>query len=152
MKKIRLPKLSKAKYAVLICSIGVIVILAGALYQYQESSKVSFGNHKISLETVSSESKRSQGLSGRENLDENTGMLFVFEQPGLHCFWMKDMKFPIDILWLDVDKKVIDIRPSVEPSTYPAQFCPAQNASYVIEVQAGRCANSGVDIGTHIRF
>ena len=50
-----------------------------------------------------------QGLAVKNQLKENEAMLFVFEKPGKHSFWMKDMKFPIDIIWLDSTGKIVHI-------------------------------------------
>jgi len=64
-------------------------------------------------------------------------MLFVFENPGIHGIWMKDMKFPIDIIWLDKDMSVISKELNVSPDTYPQVFYPSREAYYVLEVKAG---------------
>ena len=61
----------------------------------------------LNIEISDTKAKREQGLSGKEGLAENEGMLFVFEKEGYYGFWMKDMNFPIDIAWLDKNKKII---------------------------------------------
>lgn len=111
-----------------------------------------FGSKNLSLDYAVTPAERERGLSGRGQLADNEGMLFQFEQPSLHCFWMKDMKFPIDIVWLNSDMMVIDLRENVSPDSYPAQFCPAQNASYVIEVRAGLTKMAQVDLGDRLQF
>src|SRR5947208_11440214 len=64
---------------------------------------------------------RSRGLQGKEGLKKNEGMLFIFEQDGLHRFWMKDMKFPIDIIWIDHRGAIITIAPRSEEHTSELQ-------------------------------
>jgi len=87
-----------------------------------------------------------KGLGGRDGLKENEGMLFVFNQPGLYGFWMKDMKFSIDIVWIE-NNKVVFIKKSVSPDTYPESFSSAQPASMVLELQSGFCDTHGVSVG-----
>lgn len=113
---------------------------------------MQFGSQEISLEYAVTAADREKGLSGRTQLPPDRGLLFQFEEPGLHCFWMKDMNFPIDIVWLDSSKKIIDIRENVSPDSYPAKFCPAQNAAYGLEVRAGLIKNAGVDLGEQLQF
>lgn len=68
--------------------------------------------------------ERERGLSGRESLAPTEGMLFVFPESGYHAFWMKDMQFPIDIIWVAADGTIVDIAPVVRPETYPKTFEP----------------------------
>lgn len=60
---------------------------------------------------------------------------------------MKDMNFALDIIWLDADKKVIDIAYNVKPDTFPDSFCPKQPAQYVLEVNAGVAGERGLQVG-----
>ena len=137
----------------ILCLFAAILLILAVRHKFDTSrGDMRFGSENMSLEYAITPADRERGLSGRDRLAHYRGMLFKFEQPGLHCFWMRDMKFPIDIVWLDEHKKVVDIRQNVEPSTYPASFCPAQNASYVVEVQAGLSAKAGVVVGEQIQF
>jgi hypothetical protein len=102
-------------------------------------------------------SERKKGLSGRDSLPLNQGVLFVFEQSGTYGFWMKDMKFAIDILWLDESKKIVDIAQSVptEPDKKDKEFTiykPSQNAKYVLEINAGLSQLHGLQIGDQANF
>ena len=92
---------------------------------------------KILLEVADTEVKREHGLSDRQSLAPDTGMLFVFDTPGFPEFWMKDMHFPIDMIFLDKDLRVVTTFASAQPSSYPAIFKPTAPAQFVIEVQAG---------------
>jgi uncharacterized membrane protein (UPF0127 family) len=93
------------------------------------------------LEVVDTAAKREQGLSNRPILEENTGMLFLFEQSDYHGIWMKDMNFAIDILWLTRENQVIHIMNSVQPDTYPEVFLPPKKAQKIIELPAGTIKN-----------
>lgn len=93
-----------------------------------------------------------QGLSGRSSLDDDRGMLFVFERPDTYCFWMKDMKFNLDIVWLDDTKRVVFIERDIAPDTYPNTLCPDRPARYVLEVNAGLSRRAGVQVGDQVSF
>lgn len=96
-----------------------------------------------------------KGLSVKDHLKENEGMLFVYEQPTRQAFWMKDMKFPIDIIWLDNARKVIHIEHSLEPCPSDIdcpKFIPSAAALYVLETIAGFSNRHDVKIGTQIDF
>jgi hypothetical protein len=93
----------------------------------------------LNVETVSTPAAMIQGLSGRKSLAYNQGMLFIFPNEGYHKFWMKDMLFPIDIIWLDKDYKVVYVKENAQPCT---QFdCPLMTpdkpAQYVLEAPVG---------------
>src|SRR3989344_8724609 len=62
--------------------------------------RVSIGGVEYTLEMANTDAVRAKGLSGRDELCLRCGMLFVFEQPGQYAFWMKDMRLPLDIVWL----------------------------------------------------
>ncbi len=106
----------------------------------------------LKLEQVSSPGALRQGLSGRMSMPEDQGMLFVFNRPSRYCFWMKDMSFPIDIIWLSADKKVLHLEENVEPKTYPNNFCPSQPAQFVIEVNSGVARKAKLEEGKQLQF
>ncbi len=91
----------------------------------------------MTLLVASTSAEQEQGLSDVPFLASTTGMLFVFDTPDDYGFWMKDMQFPLDIIWLDQSFKIIHIEYSLSPSTYPQVFYPGSPAKYVIEVNAG---------------
>jgi uncharacterized membrane protein (UPF0127 family) len=107
----------------------------------------------VSIETVDSPEARTLGLSNRASIDENAGMLFVFDETvDTNCFWMKDMQFAIDMVWLDDDKKVVTVEESVEPSTFPKSFCPESAAKYGLEIQAKQANKLGIVPGETLKF
>ncbi|MES2436662.1 MAG: DUF192 domain-containing protein [Patescibacteria group bacterium] len=103
---------------------------------------------RIPIEIADSDPERIKGLSGRESLPEDTGLLFVFEHPERHGFWMKDMKFSIDMLWLDENLQVITIADSVSPETFPQSFSPSAPAKYVLELNAGFSKEHNIIVGS----
>ncbi len=108
----------------------------------------TIGTRIFNIELVTSELDKSQGLSGRESIAEDQVMVFGYSQVDTRCFWMKDMQFPIDIVWLDGYNKVTDIESGVDPSTYPQSFCHA--AQNVVEFKAGMVGESGLKLGDSI--
>jgi hypothetical protein len=95
------------------------------------------GEDTLILEIADTDQKRSLGLSGREGLASGTGMLFIFDEAGFHGFWMKDMRFVIDIAWLNDDFCIVTLARSLSPDTYPTAFIPDAPVRYAIEVPSG---------------
>ncbi|HEY3094689.1 MAG TPA: DUF192 domain-containing protein [Nitrososphaera sp.] len=99
--------------------------------------------------------QQSKGLSVKDILNENEAMLFPFKKEGQHTFWMKGMKFPIDIIWIDSYKEVVHIEHSLDPCV-PNSFCPTYTPSersfYVLETAAGFAAKYNVTEGTPVEF
>ena len=103
-----------------------------------------------------------QGLSGRASLPKGSGMLFVFNDAGTYGFWMKDMNFPIDIVWLRATEgrlkngttplTVISIDHAVRPDSFPQRFSPSSPADHVLEVNAGFAKEHGLEIGQRLLF
>ena len=92
------------------------------------------------------------GLSGVETLSPYDGMLFVFEEDIYPGFWMKDMKFPIDIVWIDNAWVVDSISENVATSTYPQLFYPQKPIRYVLEMPAGVSQDKKIMSGSRLRF
>lgn len=147
--------------SVLIAALGIVVvsILASAVLKTNTVSKkestpserkfvtVDFGFTSVHAEMVESDADRNKGLSGREKLEEGEGMLFVFEKPDRYAFWMPDMRFAIDIIWLDENMKVVHIQENATPESYPESFTPSVPALYVLEVPTGFTREKGITEG-----
>ena len=93
-----------------------------------------------------------KGLSEREKMADNEGMLFVFTKSAVQRFWMKDMFFPIDIIWLDENLTVLGVSENAEPKSYALglTFSSIIPARYVLEINAGQAKNLGVKKGTSL--
>ena len=113
----------------------------------QQGPMVTVGSATVTVVVADTEALRTQGLSGKRSLAANEGMLFIFENPGVYGFWMKDMYFPIDIIWIDTNWKVSDISPGVDPNTYPQAFFPKKPVRYVLEVPSGFAKEHGISVG-----
>lgn len=104
------------------------------------------------LEKVTSQEDLEKGLSGRAYLEPEDAMLFEFKTSDTWCFWMKDMNFPLDMVWLDVNRYVVYIQNNVSPNTFPETFCPTERAKYVVEVNAGLIKEIGLEVGDRVQF
>jgi hypothetical protein len=108
----------------------------------------------LQTEVMVSDQDRQMGLMFRPSLALDHGMLFIFEQPDFHAIWMKNCKFPIDILWLDDQGKVVHVAEKVPPCK--AEPCPVyqplQRASYVVELNAGQARKEKAVVGSRLEF
>ncbi len=114
---------------------------------------VAIGSASFVVDVADTRAAQQQGLSGRESLAEGTGMLFVFDQERLLTFWMKEMNFPLDMVWIDASCTVVDISRDV-PIPEPGQtladlptYGPEAPAKYVLEINAGTSAAAGFGPG-----
>lgn len=101
----------------------------------------------LTVEIAKTIEDKQLGLSGRSSLPENHGMIFTFEQPGFYPFWMKEVNFPLDIIWLNKDFEVVTIRKNLSPDTYPETFAPTAHSVYVLEANAGFADKYEVKLG-----
>jgi uncharacterized protein len=111
----------------------------------------------IYAEVVDTQESREKGLSGRKGLGEDEGMLFVFDHPGKYGFWMKDMEFAIDMVWLNASGVVVHVERNISPASYfdhnpPLTFINDVDAIYVLELAEGKAEEYGLFLGTKIIF
>lgn len=125
---------------------------AGVLTPQDRRFTISIGG-KV-LKTVVADTVETQvtGLSGREGLQEDEVMLFIFGKPDFYGIWMKDMKFPIDIFWLDHFGKIVSLEKDVREDTFPKIFTPIAPAQYVLEAKAGFAEKNQLKIGGQFNF
>ena len=109
-------------------------------------------NGKIHSVISSTNLERELGLGYRSSIASNQGMLFVFANPSRYDFWMKDMKFPIDIVWIRADKSVAGVIEDLSPDTYPKIFSPNEDIKYVLELNSGGASVYGIATSTKLVF
>ena len=130
-----------------------------SLSSEENVNTVKISGKTINVEIADTEEKRKQGLSGKQKDDfkDDSGMLFVFETIGRPIFWMVDMNFPIDIVWI-ANEKIVDIDvnvPHPESNTPPnslPRYSPSQSVEYVLEVNAGFTEKHGIKVGDKVEF
>ena len=143
-------KLAPKKSIFIVVILLVIALLCLAIFFAKTNNniaKVQIGDANYSLELVNTDATRQQGLSGKPNLEPNTGMLFDFKQNGYWQIWMKEMNFAIDILWLNNQKQVVGVKTEALPQNYPESYGAEQQSQYVIELPAGSVNERNIKIG-----
>jgi uncharacterized membrane protein (UPF0127 family) len=136
----------------------IIVVAASLLFLYMqllssEKSTVSLSGHTYQVTVARTEADREQGLSDTASLPDGQAMLFVFPTSARPAIWMKDMNYPIDIVWLNDSQKVVYITKDAQPSSYPnTLFQPDKDSRYVIELPAGTIEKTGIKIGAQADF
>src|SRR3989344_1054490 len=116
----------------------------------KEGHVLKVGTARVLIDIADTPPLRERGLSGRRLLLDDQGMYFIFDHPGMYPFWMKEMNFPIDIIWIGEHMSVVDITKSASPSSFPQTFVSSVSALYVLEVQAGFAERYGVKIGDQV--
>lgn len=139
----------------------IVVVFLVAYYwnrlgnQYKTVS-LYLGGQKFTVGVADSMALRAAGLSGRSGLRDDEGMYFIFNSPGKHSFWMKDMEFPIDIVWIKGDR-VVGFSENVQPEPNKTIFGltiyrPPEEVDRVLEVSAGTAAKYGWKVGDVVKF
>ncbi len=127
---------------------------------YQPSPELAHGKVKIKdkiiwVDLAQTAEERAKGLGGRIDLADYEGMLFVFSHKDLPVFWMKDMKFPIDIIWLN-DNEIVDITENVSAPIEGQEnlplYQPSQKVNYVLEVKSGFVRDNHINIGDEVIY
>lgn len=113
---------------------------------------VEIAGVKLKTDVVSSLEEKEKGLSGRNELKEDESMLFVFDSAGRHSFWMKDMNFPIDIIWIGEDLRVVYIKKNALPTSYPEIFTPNKDTKYVLEAVSSFSKKNNLKEGDEVEF
>ena len=144
---------------IIIASIAII-IFSGIIFfassdEEQASSlkgarKIFVGEVEFSIEEVSTVEDMKKGLGGRDGICEKCGMLFIFPSSGKHAFWMKGMKFAIDIIWIDKGE-VVYLKENV-PHNYSQIILPPVSSDMVLEINAGAARKAGIKKGSSIVF
>ncbi len=118
-------------------------------------SKVSINSAIFKVELAKTQKELTNGLSGRNSLPQNQGMLFVFEKPSYYSFWMRDMKFPLDIIFI-LDNKVVRVFENMPAAaagdTNPAQFGSDVLSDKVLEINAGAAKKNKIKVGDTVTF
>lgn len=129
------------------------VIAYGAAYgvgrQHAERSvRIRFGTQELRVDTATTLAEQAHGLSGRASIGADEGLLFIFNRDGYYPFWMNDMRFPIDIIWISAGQRVVGVSAYVLPESFPVTYSPPQPVRYVVETNAGWALRHHINVGT----
>jgi len=164
--------MNKVNLAIIVALIPIVAFLlfvagkSGFLPYAPEGDNLStirIGNIPVHVSIADTAEERARGLSGTASLGENDGLLLSFGEHGAHGIWMKDMQFPIDIIWMAASSetsssgggevfRIVDIKRNARPESFPEIFFPSQNALYVLEVNSGFVDTHNIRVGDPVRL
>ena len=139
-------------FVILIVFVVALFLLLNNTSYLKNIKQVRISGEEIQVELALTQEERLQGLSNRTNLNPGSGMLFIFEQSGEHPFWMKEMNFPLDMIWINENMKVVYIKNNAQPNDYPQIYGKGYDAKYVLEVVADFIEQHNLKIGDSVRF
>jgi uncharacterized membrane protein (UPF0127 family) len=117
-------------------------------------NRVCFNKNCFFVELVKNSAEQERGLMFRKNLDKDKGMLFIFGKEDNYPFWMKNTLIPLDIIWINKDKKVVSIKENAQPCL--ESICQSLNpevlAKYVLEINGGLAKEINLKIGDLIQI
>jgi uncharacterized membrane protein (UPF0127 family) len=128
--------------------LALMLVAAPALAQQLPMVQLKAGMHLIRAEVAADYSTRGRGLMHRKSLAPNAGMLFIFDEPSIHCMWMKNTYIPLSVAFLDEKGEIIniaDMQPHSEQS-----HCAARPALYALEMERGWFAQRGIKPGVRL--
>jgi hypothetical protein len=139
------------KQIIMSVAILTVLVFAGSYFFSKKNPKLAeIGGHKFKLELAVNGKERERGLGGRESLCRDCAMLFVFPQEGAYSFWMKDMRFNLDIIWVS-DGKIVQLAKNVDHGSL-ATITPKKPANLVLEINAGLSDEYGLKEDDRVNF
>lgn len=146
----------KRKMAIIFLIFFVFLIaIAGLIFILKtKENKVCFKNDCYIVEIARTQKEKERGLMYRENLDKRQGMLFLNDKEGIYPFWMKNMKFPLDIIWLSSDFKIAFIARNVQPcgGEECLNIISDNPARYILEINAGEADRIDLQLGDKANY
>ena len=146
--RVKMGRLSVSKLLIVISLFLIIIVAIIFIFNnLQSKTEVHLGSFVFTMRVASDNISREKGLSLVKNLRPNEGLLMVFQRNDTWGIWMKDMKIPIDIVWLNSDKKVVYIVTDASPDLSTSKtFYSESPARYVLEISAGTVRRSGIKL------
>lgn len=155
-----MPKSSYLKLAAVFCLLTLMaLVLLGRILDiglnnscveptfYPEIHNVQLSNNSNKLydiELAKTNAQQTAGLSDRACIPKNAALVFLYPIDDKWGIWAKNMKFSIDVIWLDKDKKIVDITLDLRPDSYPKIYYPASDSRYVVELNSGQANELGL--------
>jgi len=144
-------------FLLILAALAAVYILVNSIINLDVKKQVVIvNNQEIRVEIAQTIFEKSRGLSGRDGIGDDEGMLFIFDKPDIHSFWMKGMKFSIDILWIK-DNKVIGFEENVDPQIdVPPRdlkiYSPPEPIDKVLELKAGSVKRLRITSGEYLNL
>lgn len=132
----------------------LLIILVFFIYKNSKKDQVCFKNNCFKIELAITQEEQTSGLMFRKSLARNKGMLFIFNEEGFSSFWMKNTLIPLDIIWIDENKKVVFISENIQPCKEDPcpNIAPTQKAKYVLEINGGVSKEIGLKVGDRLKI
>lgn len=124
---------------IILGAVGAFAVMNNSKPQNNHESYVKIDGNHVDVDLAVTPSEKSRGLGGRESMPENKGMLFIFNEVGPRTFWMLNMNFGLDFIWID-ENTIVDVHkniPPPEPGEDLERYSPMFPADKVLEVNAG---------------
>ncbi|NOQ68173.1 hypothetical protein GQ568_01910 [Patescibacteria group bacterium] len=145
---------------ILFFSVVLLLIVNNKLFSNDQSkeenkiTKVCIEKNCFNVEIADTAQEREIGLMNRKFLALDSGMLFVFEKEGVYKFWMKNTLIPLDIIWIDKNRKIIFIKENASPCKIDIceTFGPNEKAKYILEINGGVAEKMGLGVGDLIKI
>ncbi|MCX7973624.1 MAG: DUF192 domain-containing protein [Candidatus Aminicenantes bacterium] len=134
---------------------GLFVFFMSTTFSETKFIQITLPNgFKVMAELAITEDQRQLGLMFREKMREDQGMLFIFEEEDYYSFWMKNMRFSLDMLWLDSQRRIVHIEENVPPCSSEdcPSYGPALPARYVLELVSGSVKKHKLKLGDRLDF
>jgi uncharacterized membrane protein (UPF0127 family) len=139
--------------AFLIAVLVIFLVVFDAVFHNNPSKMdVVLGGKTFVMDIADTPAEQEQGLSGRLSLAPDTGMIFIFDTPDNYGFWMQKMNFPLDIIWISSDYRIVHIEKNLSPETYPTVYYPNAPSKYVLEISGGLADENDIKIGDLIKI
>lgn len=141
--------------------VGVLVVLLVGtlsvgylLYRPVKTLQIVLSDVTLTVELAETPADQQKGLSGRDSMAADRGMLFVFDQEASWSFWMNGMRFPLDIIWFNSERRAVFILQDLQPCSAAAcqLFTPSAKAMYVLEVNGGFVRAHNISLGNMFVF
>ena len=144
----------KKRNLVILIIIFVILILLFFYIVNSNKNKVCFSENCFKVEIASTSEELSKGLMFRENLEKDSGMLFIFPEENFHSFWMKNTLIPLDIIWINSDKEIVFIKHDAKhcQENNCESFTTNETAKYVLELNAGTAEKINLSGGDNLKI
>lgn len=146
------------KRSLIIILIGGTFLFIGALVlvsqksqdKQQAAAKIFLKTETLTAAILDTPTAKQKGLSGQDKLAPHQAVLMIFPEPGEYGIWMPNMKFPIDVIWLDQNQQIVHLEPNVTPDSYPQTFYPNKPAQLIIEANIKTIENNHLQLGDKI--
>jgi len=148
-KKIKLARRFTLIGVVLVTCCGLALL---SIFSSRGGQTLTIGTNRLHIETANTVQEKRSGLCCRNSLSPDSGMLFIYDAPAIHKFWMKNTRIPLDMYWIDSGRKIVYIQRNVKPNTYPKTFGPDIPAQYILETNAGYAETHTIQVGDTAQF